>query len=56
MTPPLDSHSITDQFDMYFGLKISMPKKSGRKNAGIMAVDDQLEFTVAKANREGSVW
>ena len=31
-------------------------ERSGRKNPGIMAVDDKFEFTVAKSNKEGSVW
>ena len=31
-------------------------ERSGRKNPGIMAVDDKFEFTIAKSNKEGSVW
>ena len=55
------------QFDIYIALKMAMPKntfwfrpgrleRSGRKNPGIMAVDDKFEFTVSKSNKEGSVW
>ena len=52
------------QFDIYIALKMAMPKntfwfrpgrleRSGRKNPGIMAVDDKLSLLFLKVTKRG---
>ena len=39
-----------------FWFRPGRQERSGRKNPGIMALDDKYEFTMLKSNKEGTVW